>query len=212
MRCGTEGGRSGRGLAAPSATVRRTFHERSCDDYNTDRTAHGHVDGTRWDVDRAATSVDFAVKTFWGLMTVRGRFNRFDGSYEVAPVGTRIQLTVEADSLDTGNTTRDKHLRGDDFFHVGEHPRLRFTSTRVRDLGYGKVEIEGDLEAAGKSEPLAFDATVTPTPAGLQIEGDHDCRPTAARDEHRPGRDDPPAGHASRQGAAEERRRWGALP
>ena len=126
---------------------------------------------TRWDVDRAATSVDFAVKTFWGLMTVRGRFNRFDGSYEVAPVGTKIELTVEADSLDTGNTTRDKHLRGDDFFHVGEHPRLRFTSTRVRDLGYGKVEIEGDLEAAGKSEPLAFDATVTPTPAGLQIEG-----------------------------------------
>ena len=57
---------------------------------------------THWTVDPDATLVEFAVKTFWGLMTVHGRFDRFDGSYEVGPGGTTIELTIDADSLDTG--------------------------------------------------------------------------------------------------------------
>ena len=89
---------------------------------------------TRWTVDSDETSVEFAVKTFWGLMTVHGRFDRFDGSYEVGPGGTTIELTIDADSLDTGHATRDKHLRSTDFFHVAAHPQVRFTSTRVHHV------------------------------------------------------------------------------
>jgi YceI-like domain len=43
---------------------------------------------TRWSVDDAESSVEFAVKTLWGLTTVRGRFDRFDGTYEIGPGGT----------------------------------------------------------------------------------------------------------------------------
>jgi len=125
---------------------------------------------TRWSVDRGATSIDFAVKTFWGLSTVRGRFHRFGGSYEVGPDGTRIELTIDVDSLDTGNRTRDKHLRSTDFFHVAEHPHVRFTSTRVRDAGDGTLRVEGDLEAAGKVVPVEFDATVKQVDDGLEVE------------------------------------------
>jgi polyisoprenoid-binding protein YceI len=125
---------------------------------------------TRWTVDADQTSVEFAVKTFWGLATVHGRFDRFDGSYEVGPNGTRIELTIDADSLDTGNRKRDEHLRSDDFFHVGEHPQVRFTSTRVRQQGDGVLHIEGGLEAAGKVVPLEFDAAVQQVDHGLEIE------------------------------------------
>src|SRR5581483_10158653 len=65
---------------------------------------------TRWAVDGDATAVEFDVKTFWGLATVHGRFDGFDGSYEVGPDGSTIELTIDADSLDTGNPTRDRHL------------------------------------------------------------------------------------------------------
>jgi polyisoprenoid-binding protein YceI len=125
---------------------------------------------TRRTVDREKTSVDFAVKTFWGLMTVRGRFDRFDGWYETGPDGTRIELTIDADSLDTGNRTRDKHLRSSDFFHVAEHPRVRFTSTRVRPAGDGVLHVEGRLEAAGKFVPLEFDATLQQVDHTLEVE------------------------------------------
>jgi polyisoprenoid-binding protein YceI len=126
---------------------------------------------TRWSVDPDATSVDFAVETFWGLTTVRGRFDRFDGSYEVGPDGTKIELTLDADSLDTGNRTRDKHLRSSDFFRVAEHPEVRFTSTRVRDARDGTLHVEGNLEAAGSVVPLEFDATVQHVDDALEVEG-----------------------------------------
>jgi polyisoprenoid-binding protein YceI len=123
-----------------------------------------------WSIDRDETSIDFAVKTFWGLATVRGRFDRFGGSYEVGPNSATIALTIDADSLDTGNSTRDKHLRSADFFGVAEHPQVRFTSTHVRDAGDGTLQVEGGLEAAGKVVPLEFDARVQQVDHGLQVE------------------------------------------
>ena len=125
---------------------------------------------THWTVDPDATSVEFAVKTFWGLMTVHGRFDRFGGSYETGPDGTKIELTIDADSLDTGNRTRDEHLRSIDFFDVAACPEVRFTSTRVRDACDGALRVEGDLEAAGEVVPLEFDATVKQDDDVLEVE------------------------------------------
>jgi polyisoprenoid-binding protein YceI len=124
----------------------------------------------RWTVDPENSSVEFAVKTFWGVSTVRGRFDRFDGSYVIGPEGTTIELTVDADSLDTANKTRDKHLRSADFFHVAEQPRVRFVSTRVHDAGDGMLHVVGHLEAAGRVVPLEFPATVRPVGDGFEVE------------------------------------------
>ena len=123
-----------------------------------------------WTLDPDNTSVSFAIKTFWGLTTVYGRFDRFDGRYNTGPDGTRIALTIDADSLDTGNRMRDRHLRSADFLHIAEHPHVRFTSTHVSDAGDGTLHVEGLLEAAGKDVPLKFDATIQPVDQGLQIE------------------------------------------
>jgi polyisoprenoid-binding protein YceI len=125
---------------------------------------------TRWTVDAKETSVEFAVKTFWGLMTVHGRFDRFDGSYEVGPNGTTIELTIDADSLDTGHATRDKHLRSTDFFHVAEHPQVRFSSTRVHHVTGEILRVVGHLEVAGTIVPLDFAATVQQVDDRLEVE------------------------------------------
>jgi len=125
---------------------------------------------TRWTVDTDETSVEFAVKTFWGLMTVHGRFDRFGGSYEVGPDGTTIELSIDADSLDTGHATRDTHLRSSDFFHVVEHPQVRFTSTRVHPVTGDIVHVVGRLEAAGHVVTLEFPATVRQLGDALEIE------------------------------------------
>ncbi|MBV8597793.1 MAG: YceI family protein [Actinobacteria bacterium] len=124
---------------------------------------------TRWTVETVETSVGFDAKTFWGLVPVRGRFSRFDGSYTTGPDGTAIELTVDAESIDTGNAKRDEHLRSGQFFAVAEHPFVRFSSTRVRPAGDGVLHVEGDLEAAGKVVPVAFDATVRPLGGALDI-------------------------------------------
>jgi polyisoprenoid-binding protein YceI len=92
----------------------------------------------RWVVDPERSTVEFSVKHVWGLSTVSGRFARFDGTYIEGDYGASIELDVDAASLDTGNKRRDRHLRDIAFFHVEQHPRVRFTSDDVRELGDGK--------------------------------------------------------------------------
>jgi polyisoprenoid-binding protein YceI len=125
---------------------------------------------TRWAVDPEKSSVEFAVKTFWGLVTVRGRFERFDGWYDAGPDGQSIELTIDAGSLTTELDKRDEHLRSADFFHIADHPGVRFTSTRVRSAGDGTLRVEGALEAAGVVVPLEFDATVRRVGEELEVE------------------------------------------
>jgi Uncharacterized conserved protein len=82
-----------------------------------------------------------------GATTVHGRFDRFDGSYENGPDGTTIELTIYADSLDTGNKTRDKHLRSTDFFHIRASARALRLDARPRG-DRRDPHVAGRLEAA----------------------------------------------------------------
>jgi polyisoprenoid-binding protein YceI len=125
---------------------------------------------TGWTADPESSSVEFDVKTFWGLTTVHGRFDRFIGTYGPNPDGTGIVLVIDADSIDTGNETRDSHLRSSSFFHVVDHPWIRFESTRVDDVSDGVLEVEGILEAAGHSTFLEFPATLRQSGDDLEIE------------------------------------------
>ena len=125
---------------------------------------------TRWTIDPDETQVEFDVKSFWGLANVHGHFDRFTGSYETGPDGVRIELTADADSLDTGNNTRDKHLRSPHFFHVAEHPQIHFLSTSVHDTGNGSLEVIGRLGTAGRATSLKFPATLRRVGDELEVE------------------------------------------
>ena len=124
----------------------------------------------RWTAEPGRTTVEFEVEHLWGLHTVRGRFHEFDGSYVVGPAGVEIDLTIDAASVDTGVAARDRHLRSADFFGVAEHPQVRFTSTQVTGLGNGGVHVSGELQAAGTSLPVAFDASVRVIDGELELE------------------------------------------
>ena len=124
----------------------------------------------RWTIDPARSAVEFRVRTFWGLKTVSGRFDRFDGSYKAGADSPEIELTIDAESLDTGNKSRDKHLRSADFFHVAEHPQTRFTSTGIVDAGDGTLHVTGKLEAGGNEIQLVFPATSREDGDEMEIE------------------------------------------
>lgn len=127
--------------------------------------------GTRWRLDPSDSSAEFRVLSLWGLVPVKGRFRRLDGRLETDGDGRwRLELTVDADSLDTGNRRRDRHLRSADFFDTEHHPELRFRSTRVTDHGAGLLHVEGELEAVGGRAPLQAAVTVTEGDGGLAAE------------------------------------------
>jgi len=119
----------------------------------------------RWTLDE----VDFVVETSPG-MTIRGRFDRVGGSYDVGADGIRIDLAVDTTSIDTGSGMWDALLRAADARALTGNPQVRFRSTRVRELGDGRLRIDGRLEAGGRVETVVFDAVVQEVAGGLRLE------------------------------------------
>jgi polyisoprenoid-binding protein YceI len=114
-----------------------------------------------WSSEPAGSRVEFAVKTMWGLATVKGHFERFHGQLEVLPQGARAELTIEAASLDTGHAKRDAHLRSADFFDVSNHPTLSFSASAITPRSGEDLTISGDLTVAGKVVRLQLPVRVT---------------------------------------------------
>jgi polyisoprenoid-binding protein YceI len=114
-----------------------------------------------WTLDPAASSVTFTAKSLWGLVTVKGTFGTLSGDGTVAEDGTATgKVVIDAGSVDTKNSTRDKHLKSADFFNVGEHPSITVTvASAMRDGD--KLNCDGLLEAAGYETAVSFTATIT---------------------------------------------------
>lgn len=122
-----------------------------------------------WDVDPAHSLVSFVARHAM-VAKVRGRFDRFEGTITIAEdlPASSVWATVDLASIDTGDPTRDDHLRSADFFDVEEHPQMTFVSTGVRQEGDHYV-VSGDLTVRGVTRPLDLDVEfngVTRDPMG----------------------------------------------
>jgi polyisoprenoid-binding protein YceI len=113
-----------------------------------------------WVLDPSGSSVEFVGKAFWGMSAVRGKFGTVSGTGTVGEDGSVSgQLVIDAASLDTKNAKRDTHLRSADFFNVEKYPSVTVTvNSAVRDGS--SLACTGTMEAAGKSVPVSFTASV----------------------------------------------------
>ena len=110
-----------------------------------------------WTLDPAGSTVRFAHKTFWGLVTVKGVFGSVRGEGTLAADGSAAgRLVVDAASLDTRLAKRDTHLRSKDFFEVDAHPEIVFTATSVTAGADGTAQVEGELQVRGRSLKQSF--------------------------------------------------------
>ena len=110
-----------------------------------------------WAIEPAHSEVGFTVRHL-GLSKVRGRFNSFVGTVQVAEnlPDSKIEATVDLSSVDTNNDQRDEHLRSTDFFDVEAHPQLTFTSTGIQATG-SVGTINGELSINGVTRPVSLD-------------------------------------------------------
>ena len=130
--------------------------ERTMSSVTTELSELPTVTKTRWRIDPARSSIEFRTPTLWGLATVKGRFDRYDGTLDLDQ-DPAIELTIDAGSLDTKNKLRDKHLRSEDFFDVEHSPEVRFVSDSATIDGQ-RLKVRGHLYAAGSSMPLELEA------------------------------------------------------
>ena len=92
------------------------------------------------------------------VTTVRGAFKAFEGTATIDtadPAASRVSLTIDPASIDTGVTDRDGHLRSADFFDVETFPAITFTSTEVERDG-DEWAITGDLTVKDVTRPVTI--------------------------------------------------------
>jgi polyisoprenoid-binding protein YceI len=95
---------------------------------------------------------------------VRGRFHTFEGSAHLDfdhPDQSKVDVTINAASIDTGNSDRDAHLRSNDFFAMDEYPQITFRSTKIEPVDEDTYRVGGDLTIRGVTKPVTFDAERT---------------------------------------------------
>lgn len=126
---------------------------------------------TRWVVDPAHSSAEFRVPHFWGLVKVKGHFDRIGGWLEVDDNGVRrMELVIDAASVNTGNGKRDEHLRSADFFDTARHPEVQFVGAQVSDADDDELRVQGELLAAGGRVALELRPTMRQLDGRIEVD------------------------------------------
>lgn len=110
-----------------------------------------------YSVDPAHSFVQFKIGHL-GVSTAVGRFNKFEGSFQVDKdnvASNSVELVIDTASVDTNHQKRDDHLRSPDFFDVKQYPEMTFKSTAFEgDLSGGTLK--GELTLHGVTKPVEF--------------------------------------------------------
>jgi polyisoprenoid-binding protein YceI len=120
-----------------------------------------------WTLDPSHTRIGFVARHAM-VTKVRGAFNEFVGTAVVDGSdlsNSKVNLTVQAASIDTRNEQRDGHLRSNDFLALDEYPQITFASTDVRQSGTTSFDLTGDLTIKGVTNsvtiPFEFEGAAT---------------------------------------------------
>jgi len=118
-----------------------------------------------YEIDAVHSAFLFRVKHL-GVSYSYGRFNEATGKFTIDaadPTKNAIEIEVKADSIDTANAGRDKHLKGPDFFNTVEFPTLSFKSTAIKKKDGNKYEVTGDLTMHGVTKQVTTEAELVGT-------------------------------------------------
>ena len=94
------------------------------------------------------------------IATVKGRFADVAGTLvldDADPLRSRVEVRLQAASIDTRTEQRDQHLRSADFFDVERFPDITFASTRVERAEEG-YRVTGRLTMHGVTREVVLAA------------------------------------------------------
>lgn len=119
-----------------------------------------------YELDPSHTAAQFAVRHMM-VSTVRGQFDKVTGTVSLDDkdlTKAKVNVSIDASSINTRDAKRDEHLRSADFFDVAKNPSITFASTRVDKGQGGKFLVTGNLTMRGVSKPVTL-TVEPPTPA-----------------------------------------------
>ncbi|MGB4846020.1 MAG: YceI family protein [Ferruginibacter sp.] len=119
------------------------------------------------------SKVHFVIKNF--AIKTGGDFTGLKGTIKFDPekyTSTVFDVSVDAATIDTDNSSRDGHLKKAEYFNVDTYKTLHFKSTKVvRSSSEGRFYVYGDLTIKGVTKPVEFGFGATPKDGGYIFDG-----------------------------------------
>lgn len=101
--------------------------------------------------------LSFTIKNFG--VNVEGSFSESQvlGTLDLNnPQQTKLEATLVVETIDTGNSTRDEHLKEAEYFDAENFPKIRFRSTDLAVVGLNNYQLSGILTIKGSSEEVTI--------------------------------------------------------
>jgi polyisoprenoid-binding protein YceI len=121
----------------------------------------GSAFASEWVIDPAHSDAEFGVRHMM-MSTVKGHFEKVAGTVNLDDkdlTKSSVEVKIDANSINTREPNRDKHLRSPDFFDVAKYPELVFKSTKIEKAGKDKYKVTGDLSMRGVTKPVVLQVT-----------------------------------------------------
>ena len=122
-------------------------------------------DAATWQMDPAHSSFQFKIRHLT-VSNVKGDFSKFQGVAIIDDqdiTHLKVEVAIDAASVNTGHAQRDEHLRGSDFFDVTKYPTITFVSKKVIKTDTNRLKVVGDLTPRGVTREITVDVE-GPTP------------------------------------------------
>lgn len=110
-------------------------------------------------IDPTHTFATFEISHF-GASVNRGRFDKKEGAVQFDRAGKsgKVDITIDATSINTGTAAFDKHLQSADLFDTAKHPTIKFVSDKFSFNGDKVSEVSGKLTLLGKTQSVTLKA------------------------------------------------------
>lgn len=114
-------------------------------------------------LDPTHTQVVFSWNHF-GFSNPTAQFGTIAGTLDfdaAKPTQSKVEVSIDMNSLNTNVPKLDEHLKKADFFDVEKFPQATFKSTKVEKGKDAKhLKVTGDLTVHGVTKPVVLDVTI----------------------------------------------------
>ena len=69
----------------------------------------------------------------------------------------KVDAKIDVNSIDTGISKRDRHLRSSDFFHAEKYPFIFFESSKIEKIKDGGYKVLGNLTIRGIKKEISLE-------------------------------------------------------
>ena len=112
-----------------------------------------------WAIDPDHSNIGFKVRHLM-VSNVKGSFDKHTGTVEINDkdiTKSKVEVSIDTNSINTNVQKRDDHLRSADFFNVAKFPTMTFVSKKIAQAGKDKLKVTGDLTLHGVTKEVVLD-------------------------------------------------------